>query len=156
MEFLCFFRNPLHLQRFAIDCIVSVRWERLARLIEEGISFHNGPHISGSDSSTRQDRRPNKVRSDDIKWQELLDKFRAVQARHEKARSRQPHSRTPPVDSAVILAGQPKRNPSLGNQGGVQPSHKKGGRSIHNFTQGIMGVGRSNLDAKGGATKRKG
>lgn len=86
-----------------------------------------------------------------------MEKFRAVQTRHEKARSRQPNSRSPQLDPAPNTpALQPKRNASVGNQGGVQPTHKKGGRSIHTITQGIMGVGRSSGDAKGVLTKRKG
>ncbi|OLL21855.1 Protein VAC14 [Neolecta irregularis DAH-3] len=36
--------------------------------------------------STTMDRIRPKARSDEIKWNELLDRFRAVQARHEKAR----------------------------------------------------------------------
>jgi hypothetical protein len=86
-----------------------------------------------------------------------MEKFRAVQSRHEKARSRQPNSRSPPVEPTPNPPGLvPKRNASVGNQGGLQPTHKKGGRSIQTITQGIMNVGRSSGEAKGAAAKRKG
>ena len=113
---------------------------------------------SASEPVSRSDRRGVKTKTDDIKWQDLMDKFRAVQTRHEKARSRQPNSRSPQLEPTPNTpALQPKRNASVGNQGGgTQPTHKKGGRSIQTITQGIMGVGRSSGDAKGAGAKRKG
>ena len=102
--------------------------------------------FSVPETSTRADRRAPKPKADEIKWSDLLDKFRSVQLRHEKARTRQlllprsPHIDTVPSTTAV----GPKRNVSTVQQ--PPPTHKRGGRSIHNFTQGIMNVGRSGGD----------
>jgi hypothetical protein len=102
--------------------------------------------FSAPETSTRPDRRTPKYRADEIKWSDLLDKFRSVQLRHEKARTgqlllpRSPHIDTTPSTPAV----GPKRNVSTAQQ--PPQTHKRGGRSIHNFTQGLMNVGRSGGD----------
>jgi hypothetical protein len=95
---------------------------------------------------TRAERRA-KPKSEEIKWQDLLEKFRSVQFRHEKARSkaqvlpRSPHIETNPSTPAIGPPAASKRNSSA-------PAQHKRGRSIHNFTQGIMNVGRSSTDTK--------
>jgi hypothetical protein len=94
----------------------------------------------------RVDRRA-KPKSDEIKWQDLLEKFRSVQFRHEKARSkaqilpRSPHIETNPSTPAIGPPAVSKRN-------SIAPAQHKRGRSIQNFTQGIMGVGRSSGETK--------
>jgi hypothetical protein len=89
----------------------------------------------------RPDRRLPKSKSDDIKWTDLLDKFRSVQIRHEKARTKQPLlPRSPHVDTAPPTPSVGKRSTSVNQVS--QPTHKPRGRSIHTLTQGIMNVGR--------------
>jgi hypothetical protein len=107
------------------------------------------PSNSGSNNDyqpTRAERRA-RPKSEEIKWQDLLEKFRSVQFRHEKARSkaqvlpRSPHIETNPSTPAIGPPAASKRNSSA-------PAQHKRGRSIQNFTQGIMGVGRSSGDSK--------
>lgn len=113
---------------------------------------------STPESTSRLDRRAPKPKADEIKWGDLLDKFRSVQLRHEKARTRQlllprnPHIDTAPSTTAV----GPKRNVSTAQQAPPPPSHKRGGRSIHTITQGIMNVGRNTGDGKKGAIGKRG
>jgi vacuole morphology and inheritance protein 14 len=92
---------------------------------------------------TRPDRRVLKPRVDEIKWADLLEKFRSVQLRHEITRTRQlPIPRTPHIDPApsTPAVGQ-KRNVSNTAQAPPQTG-RRGGRSIQTITQGIMNVGR--------------
>src|SRR5271155_1916355 len=116
--------------------------------------FPHPPNVSGPEStSSRPDRRPSRLKSEEIKWTDLLEKFRSVQLRHEKARTRQlllprsPHIDTAPSTPAV---GAAKRNVSVVREAAqlTAPTHKKGSRSIQTITQGIMNVGRGGGDAK--------
>ena len=114
--------------------------------------------------TARPDRRTTTPKpKEDIKWGDLLEKFRSVQLRHEKARTKQlllprtsPRIETTP--SATPNVAQ-KRNTSTGPAVPIAPaptaSHKKGGRSIHTLTQGIINVGRGNEGKKvSGSGKR--
>jgi hypothetical protein len=109
--------------------------------------FSNPPNVSAPEStSSRPDRRPSRPKSEEIKWTDLLEKFRSVQLRHEKARTRQlllprsPHIDTAPSTPAL---GATKRNVSVVREAAqTAPTHKKGSRSIQTITQGIMNVGR--------------
>jgi hypothetical protein len=115
------------------------------------ISPINSNRFSAPEFTSRLDRRAPKARSDEIRWADLLEKFRSVQLRHEKARTRQLLlPRGPHIDAApsTPIVG-PKRNVSVAHQTAAPPpSHKRGGRSIHTITQGIMNVGRGTGDAK--------
>jgi len=115
--------------------------------------------------SSRADRRAAaaaapKPRSDDVKWAELLEKFRSVQFRHEKARSkaqilsRSPHIETNPPNPALgPLPTVTKRNVSAAPPTATAMQHKRG-RSLQTITQGIMGVGRSGETKKVSGSKR--
>jgi hypothetical protein len=109
-------------------------------------------------TSSRLDRRAPKLKADEIRWSDLLEKFRSVQLRHEKARTRQlllprnQHIDTTPSTPAV----GPKRNASVANQAQPPQSHKRGARSIQTITQGIMNVGRSSGDGKKGIGGKRG
>jgi vacuole morphology and inheritance protein 14 len=114
--------------------------------------------LSAAETSSRLDRRGPKAKADEIKWQELLDKFRSVQLRHEKARTRQPLlPRSPHLDTAPPTpAITQKRSVSTAHQPAPSaPSHKRGGRSIHTITQGILNAGRSSGDGKKNAQSGK-
>ena len=118
--------------------------------------MHTPTNTSAPESTTsRPDRRPSRPKSEEIKWTDLLEKFRSVQLRHEKARTRQlllprsPHIDTAPSTPAV---GAAKRNVSVAREAPVTApaaasTHKKGSRSIHTITQGIMNVGRGGSGA---------
>ena len=104
-------------------------------------------------TSSRSDRRVPKFKVDEIRWSDLLEKFRSVQLRHEKARTRQLLlPRGQPIDTtpSTPVVG-PKRNV---NQAQPPQSHKRGARSIQTITQGIMNVGRSSDGKKGIGGKR--
>ena len=111
-------------------------------------------------TTSRADRRVPKTR-DEIKWSDLLEKFRSVQLRHEKARTRQTSvtsvPRSPLIEatpSTPAVSGVTKRNISAPHQG-VQ-GHKRGGRSIHTITQGIMNVGRGGDGKKTAGMSKRG
>jgi len=117
-----------------------------------------------SNPSSRADRRAAvgtpRPRSDDVKWADLLDKFRSVQFRHEKARSkaqvlsRSPHIETNPPNPALgPLPAVTKRNVSAPPPPPTSAQHKRG-RSLQTITQGIMGVGRSGETKKVSGSKR--
>src|SRR5271169_4182245 len=102
--------------------------------------FPNPSNFSAPEStSSRPDRRALRLKSDEIKWTDLLEKFRFVQLRHEKARTRQlllprsPHIDTAPSTPAV---GAAKRNVSVVREAAqtTAPTHKKGSRSIQTIT----------------------
>jgi vacuole morphology and inheritance protein 14 len=121
------------------------------------LRFSHPPNVSAPEStSSRPDRRPSRPKSEEIKWTDLLEKFRSVQLRHEKARTRQlllprsPHIDTAPSTPAM---GAVKRNVSVVREvtQTTAPTHKKGSRSIQTITQGIMNVGRG---GGGGDAKR--
>jgi len=98
---------------------------------------------SAAEPAVRPGRGP-KPRSDEIRWQDLLDKFRSVQLRHEKARSRQLLPRSPHIEPVPQTPSQ-RRNVSQQREQPAPPTpatHKRGARSIHSLTQGIMNVGR--------------
>ena len=110
-------------------------------------SFPNSNCDSNNEYQPPRVDRRTKPKVDEIKWQDLLDKFRSVQFRHEKARSkaqilpRSPHIETNPSTPSLGPPTVSKRNSSA-------PAQHKRGRSIQNFTQGIMGVGRSSGETK--------
>jgi vacuole morphology and inheritance protein 14 len=103
-----------------------------------------------AESTTRSDRsRLQKSKADEIKWNDLLEKFRSVQIRHEKARTRQPLlPRSPHIDTAPPTPSIGQKRSASTNQQNSQPTHKPRGRSIHTLTQGIMNVGRSGGEGK--------
>jgi hypothetical protein len=110
---------------------------------------------SAAEPATRPGRAP-KPKADEIKWQDLLDKFRSVQLRHEKARSRQlVLPRSPHIDPIPQTPTQ-RRNVSQQREQAPPPTpqtHKRGSRSIHSITQGFMNVGRGGEGKKGGGKR---
>jgi vacuole morphology and inheritance protein 14 len=111
-----------------------------------------------AESTSRADRRIPKPKADEIKWTDLLEKFRFVQLRHEKGRTRQPllprspHIETAPPTPAI---GQ-KRSTSRNEQVAQTPTHKPRGRSIHTLTQGFMNVGRGGDGKKFSQSAKRG
>jgi len=119
---------------------------------------------SSPDTSTaRLDRRTATPKpKEDIKWGDLLDKFRSVQVRHEKARTKQlllprtsPRIDTPPATTPTVTQKRVSTAPGVANAPVPATGHKRGGRSIHTLTQGIINVGRGNEGKKvSGSGKR--